>query len=94
MTAGLFGHPDEAVSHYELHLNCDIEKAQLNIMMTPKFITLKRFVLVVSCAPSLEDCYVFEMLTEHPLRDWGIFDLEGTEIVRRWYRKNWDAFAI
>ena len=81
--------PDEAVAHYDLHLNCELDKAQLKITLTPKFVTLKRFVLVVTCAPSLEICYVMEMLTEHPLRDWGVFDIEGVEIVRRWYKMSW-----
>jgi hypothetical protein len=80
--------PDD-VSHYELNLNCELEKAQLKITLTPKFVTLKRFVLVVSCAPSLEVCYVMEMLTQHLLRDWGVFDFEGTEVVRRWYKLKW-----
>jgi hypothetical protein len=30
-----------------------------------------------------------EMLTRHSLRDWSIFDSEGTEVVRRWYKMNW-----
>jgi hypothetical protein len=30
-----------------------------------------------------------EMLTQHPLRDWGIFDFEGSEVVRRWYKMKW-----
>jgi hypothetical protein len=30
-----------------------------------------------------------EMLTQHSLRDWGVFDTEGEEIVRRWYKKGW-----
>jgi|HubBroStandDraft_4_1064222.scaffolds.fasta_scaffold635254_1 hypothetical protein len=50
---------------------------------------LRRFVLVVSCAPSLEFCYVMEMLTQHSLRDWGQFDTNGTEVVRRWYKMHW-----
>ena len=89
IAGGLFGHPDDAVSHYELSLNCELEKAQVKITLTPKFVTLKRFVLVVSCAPSLEVCYVIVMLTQHPLRDWGVFDFEGTEVVRRWYAMEW-----
>jgi hypothetical protein len=81
--------PDEAVTHYDLHLNCEIDKAQLSMTLTPKFVALKRLVLVVSCAPSLEVYYVMEMLTQHSLRDWGVFDVEGVEVVRRWYKMNW-----
>lgn len=85
----MFGQSDAGVSHYELNLNCELEKAQLKITLTPKFVSLKRFVLVVSCAPSLEVCYVMEMLTQHSLRDWGVFDSEGSEVVRRWYKVKW-----
>lgn len=81
--------PEETLARYELHLNCQLDKAQLRIMLTPKFVALKRFVLVVSCAPSLEVCYVMEILTQHSLRDWGAFDIEGVEVVRRWYKMNW-----
>jgi hypothetical protein len=81
--------PEEAMAHYTLHLNCELDKAQLRITLTPKFVTLKRFVLVVSCAPSLEVCYVMELLTQHSLRDWGAFDIEGVEVVRRWYKMSW-----
>jgi hypothetical protein len=85
----MFVNPDEAVADYDLRLNCELDKAQLKVTFTPKFVALKRFVLVVSCAPSLEICYVMEMLTRHSLRDWGAFDSEGVEVVRRWYKKPW-----
>jgi hypothetical protein len=74
---------------YELRLNCQIDRVQLKITYTPKFVSLKRFVLVVTCAPSLERCYVFELLTQHSLTDWGVYGSEGAEVVRRWYRMPW-----
>lgn len=80
---------DEAVTHYTLRLNCRMEKVQLRITLVPKFAALKQFILVVSCGPSLETCYVMEMLTQHRLRDWGVFDTEGVELVRRWYQMSW-----
>jgi hypothetical protein len=79
----------EARKHYFLRLNCTLDKVQLKIAFAPKFATLKQFVLVVSCAPSLDRCYVMEVLTQHALRDWGIFDSDGVEVVRRWYKMNW-----
>ena len=81
--------PSEEQTKYELTLNCSLEKAQLKITLVPKFVTLKQLVLVITCAPSLQVCYVFEMLTQHSLRDWGAYDLDGEEIVRRWYKMNW-----
>ncbi|HWW15819.1 MAG TPA: caspase family protein [Candidatus Dormibacteraeota bacterium] len=80
---------DRDFAQYDLHLNCELAKAQMRITLTPKFVALKRFVLVVSCAPSLEVCYVMEMLTQHSLQDWGVFDIEGVEVVRRWYKMSW-----
>lgn len=81
--------PAEARKHYLLRLNCTLDKVQLKITLSPKFATLKQFVLVVSCAPSLEHCYVMEVLTQHALVDWGVFDSDGVEVVRRWYKMNW-----
>lgn len=79
----------EARKHYVLQLNCTLDKVQLKITFSPRFATLKQFVLVVSCAPSLDHCYVMEVLTQHALRDWGIFDPDGMEVVRRWYKMSW-----
>jgi len=61
----------------------------MKITFSPKFVALKQFVLVVTCAPSLERCYVVEMLTQHALVNWGVFDPDGLEVVRRWYKMNW-----
>lgn len=89
LTLSMFADPDEIVTNYDLRLNCDLERAQLKITFTPKFTALHQFVLVVSCAPSLEVCYVMEMLTRHLRHDWEVFDSEGVEVVRRWYKKQW-----
>jgi hypothetical protein len=89
IAAALAFSPAEAAKHYVLRLNCTLDKVQLKITFSPRFVTLKQFVLVVSCAPSLEHCYVMEILTEHSLVDWGAFDSEGLEVVRRWYKMNW-----
>jgi hypothetical protein len=56
--------PAAASKHYFLQLNCTLDKVQLKITFSPKFVTLKQFVLVVTCAPSLEHCYVMEMLSK------------------------------
>lgn len=77
--------------HYTLRLNCKLSRAQMKLTLTPKYRSLKRLQLVVSCAPSLEHCYIFEMLTQHPRTDWDEFANTGSEIVRRWYKLDWDA---
>ncbi|MDR3715391.1 MAG: caspase family protein [Puia sp.] len=90
--ASIMGGPSLQAT-YQLTLNCSLDKAQVKITLTPKFVSLKQLVLVVTCAPSLQTCYVFEILTQHSLRDWGIYDVDGEEIVRRWYKRNWTDSA-
>lgn len=75
---------------FDLELNCTLERAQLRLTLTPLYRTLKQMVLVLSVAPSLERCYLFEVLTQHPLTDWATFSTEGEEVVRRWYKLDWD----
>lgn len=77
--------------HFILELNCSLERAQLCITLTPKYRTLQQLILILSCAPSLEQCYVFELVTRHPRTDWDAFDSEGEEVVRRWYKLEWDS---
>lgn len=84
----------DAVEVIELDLNCNLERAQLRITLTPKFQSLQRFVLVLSCAPSLETCYVFEILTRHARSDWSSYAEEGQEIVRRWYKLGWEQDPV
>jgi hypothetical protein len=72
-----------------LELNCRVDRVQLRLTLTPRFKSLKRFILVLTCAPSLEQCYVFEALTLHPLTSWESFDERGKELVQRWYKIGW-----
>jgi hypothetical protein len=67
-----------------------MQRAQIKITLTPKYRSLRQLVLVVTCAPSLENCYVFEICTQHALKDFGEFDVEGDEVVRRWYTLRWE----
>lgn len=80
----------EWTEHYNLELNCALERAQLRFTLTPRYRALQQLVLVLSCAPSLERCYVFEMVTQNPRTDWDNFGTEGREVVRRWYKLHWD----
>nr|WP_239032631.1 caspase family protein [Leisingera sp. MMG026] len=80
---------DDWEEHFTLHLNCTLERAQLKLTLSPKFRSLQQLQLVLSCAPSLNQCYVFEVVTQHPYTDWEAYDIEGKEIVRRWYKMNW-----
>ncbi len=81
---------DQDYSHYTLELNCAMPRAQLKLTMTPQYKSLQQLQLVLTCAPSLNHCYVFEMVTQHPRKDWDAFDAEGKEVVRRWYKMDWD----
>ena len=49
----------------------------------------QRIVLVVTCAPSLDHCYIFEVANEHLLRDFGKYDADGPEASRRWWKVSW-----
>lgn len=75
---------------WDLQLNCELDRAQLRLTLTPLYRSLQRLVLVVTCAPSLENCYVFELATQHERSDWTEFSVEGREIIRRWYKMDWD----
>ncbi len=86
---GILGGDQSYRETYELHLNCEMQRAQLKITLTPKYHSLKRIVVVVTCAPSLENCYIFEIGTEHSLISFGKFNAEGVEVVRRWYKLPW-----
>lgn len=88
LALGLYG-DDDIVEHWDLTLNMRMERAQLRITLTPKFLTLQRIVLVVTCAPSLEHCYVFELATRHPRTDFNAYAEEGIEVTRRWYTQRW-----
>ncbi len=91
--AGMLGGDRHYSEAYDLELNCSMQRAQLKVTLTPKFRTLRRLTLVVTCAPSLEICYVFEVVTQHRLRDFGEFDSVGSESVQRWYKYAWNLDA-
>jgi hypothetical protein len=77
------------VEMYDLKLNRKTPRAQIRVSLTPKFSALQRVVLVVTCAPSLENCYVLEVATQHMLHDFGKYDANGTTVVQRWYKFDW-----
>lgn len=79
----------EWTEDYNLNLNCSLDRAQLRISLTPHYRSLQQMKLVLSCAPSLDHCYLFEVVTLHPRIDWEKFSPSGTEAVRRWYKLEW-----
>jgi hypothetical protein len=74
---------------WELRLNVTMERAQLKMTFTPKFANLQQIKLVVTCAPSLDNCYIFEVATQHMLRDFSKYDSDGPEFSRRWWKRAW-----
>ena len=86
---GMFEDDQRFREVYDLQLNCKVKRAQIKFTFTPKYYSLKKVVLVVSCAPSLHHCYVFEVGTQHKLTDFEEFSIEGDEAVRRWYKLEW-----
>ncbi len=87
--AGLMPYDDAITEDWDLSLNCYLKRAQLRITLSPKFTALQQIRLVVTVAPSLHTCYVFELATQHPRTDWKSFDPEGREIIRNWYKQSW-----
>ena len=86
---GVFGDDQRYREVYDLELNCKIKRAQIRFEFTPKYYSLKKLMMVVSCAPSLHHCYVFELGTQHKLTDFEEFSIEGEETVKRWYKLEW-----
>lgn len=80
----------EWTEQYTLSLNCSLDRAQLSVSLTPKYRSLQQLKLVLSCAPSLDHCYLFEIVTLHPRTDWEKFSSSGTEVIRRWYKLEWN----
>lgn len=87
------GGDNDIFESYNLKLNCAMNRAQIKITLTPKYSSLQQIVLVISCAPSLENCYVFEVATQHSLRDFGVYSDSGSDLVRRWYKMLWTDSA-
>lgn len=85
----MFADDEEYREVYNLQLNCDMKRAQIKMTLTPKYRSLNQLVLVVTCAPSLENCYIFEIVSQHKLKDFGEFQTEGEEVVRRWHKLKW-----
>lgn len=91
--AGVFSNlydDEEYIKMHDLELNCKIPRAQIRITLTPKYSLLQRIVLVLTCAPSLEVCYIFEVTTRHKLRDFGEYDEDGIKVAQKWYKFEWD----
>ena len=81
----------EWTESFDLSLNCTLERAQQRMLMTPRFRALGQPKLVLSIAPSLGVCYIFEVVTLHQRSDWEAYAEEGKEQVRRWYKLSWDS---
>src|SRR5262249_9295564 len=91
LTAPALGGKDMFDEPWELGLNCVMSRAQLRVTLTPRFMNLKQIILVISCAPSLDLCYLFEIATQHMIRDFGKFDAHGQEISKRWWKVAWSG---
>ena len=87
--SGLYGYDDDDIERMYLNLNCKVENVQCRINFEPKYKILQNIVLVISCAPSFNTCYVFENLTRHARTDWDECDVRGKDINKRWYRLGW-----
>ena len=89
MLLGLPENDKKYREEYELQLNCNMHRTQIRFSFKPKFCSLRKLVLIVSCAPSLNHCYIFEIGTQHKLTDFNEFSNGGIESTRRWYKLEW-----
>ncbi|WP_165350026.1 caspase family protein [Mesorhizobium sp. M3A.F.Ca.ET.080.04.2.1] len=76
---------------FSLNLNCSLDSVQMQIVMTPLFRSIKKITLLVTCAPSLNNCYIFEGPRIHSLNDWNAYDSVGVELKRRWFERSWNS---
>ena len=76
-------------ANYDVRLNCQMARAQLKVTLTPRYRSLRQLVIVVTCVPSIEQCYVFGVIYEHRLLDFDSFDYKGDEIARHCWRLSW-----
>lgn len=77
------------VENFDLSLNMRLSRAQVMITLVPRFTAMQKFTLVLTCAPSLDRCYVFASCTRLARTDWERFAYEGPEVIRRWFRAEW-----
>ena len=82
-----------ATYDYELDLNYAMPRVQMRLTLTPLLKIPRKLVFVVTCAPSLDNCYVFEVGTRYALTSFSEYDTTGFEIVRRWFKIPWTAGA-
>ncbi|WP_185928644.1 caspase domain-containing protein [Sphingomonas sp. IC081] len=87
LSRAMYGDEYEPVT--TLKLNCSIPRAQMRVIFSPKFKSLDQLRLVISCAPSLTSCYIFENTTKHLRTDWSGFDDEGSQVEKKWYDRKW-----
>ena len=78
--------PDDLV----LKLNLPLKKCQINLSLIPKFMSLQKMSLILSCAPSLDFLYLFEVSKSYPRVNWTNFSENGTVLSRKWYRIKWE----
>lgn len=83
-----FNSLDKGKVEYHVNLNCSIKEVQFQVIMLPKFRCVKKYSIVLSCIPSLEKLYIFEIVCSHKLTDWDNHGA-GSVINERWYRLDW-----
>lgn len=81
--------PGEHRTEHDLQLNCTMRRAQVVFTLVPKYHSLQKLVAIITCAPSLHQCYIFELGTQHRLRDFNQYSAKGEVVTRRWYKQAW-----
>lgn len=87
LAAAIYG--EEFAEFTTLELNCSLPRVQMKVLFRPKYKSLDQFSLIVTCAPSLNSCYIFERIAKHLRSDWSSFSEDGGKIVEQWYDRAW-----
>ncbi|WP_081620355.1 caspase family protein [Ancylobacter sp. FA202] len=90
LAAGMAPHRDKE-EKITLEINLPVGRVQQKIKFIPRYMSLQQIILAITCAPSLENCYLFELSTRHPRTRWDAFADAGAELTRRWYKFSWSA---
>lgn len=81
---------DQVEEIWSIWINCDLPKIQMSIKMKPKFKSLKQIQSLITCAPSLNQCFVFENYYIQELKDFDKYYIPGKNVKNKWHKMKWN----
>lgn len=76
--------------NYDIRLNCEMDRAQMRVTLTPRFRGLRQLVLVASFVPSLAKHYLFAVVSQYRLVDFDVYEMEGDQVWRHCAKAGWN----